>query len=144
MKKKAIAPLISTVALILFATGLGIIVMNWGTAASYAVETKVGCDRASVNVIEINNKPDVCFKDNVLYFTLENNGEIDVGALKISFIGDKVYQTELKEKFFVGGIKKINVGYEDVGKVLKVKIAPIIEGEICVKQSTSIENIEGC
>ncbi len=144
MNKKAMAPLISTIVLILFAAGLGIVVMNWGATASYAIQPMGGCDKASVNVIEINNKADMCFKDNTLYFTLENNGEINVDALKISFIGEEIYQTDLYEKYFVGDIKKINVKYEDIGNLLKVKIAPIMGVEVCTKQSIGIENIGGC
>jgi len=144
MNRKAIAPLISTVVLILFAAGLGIVVMNWGTSASYAIETKAECDKTSVNIIEINNKEDMCFKDNNLYFTLENNGEISVDGLRISFIGDSIYQTELYEKQFVGDIKKKKIQYEDIGALLKVQIAPILGGEVCVKQSIGIENIEVC
>ncbi len=145
MNKKAIAPLISTVVLILFATGLGIIVMNWGSSASYAMEKKtIDCDKASVNVIEINNKADVCFKGDNIYFTLENNGEINVDGLKISFIGDNIYQTDVNQKLLVGDIKKINTGYGGLGGLLQIKISPILGGIICAKQSISIENIAEC
>lgn len=144
MSKKAMAPLISTIVLILFAAGLGIVVMNWGSTAGYAIESIGGCDKASVNVIEINNKADMCFKDNTFIFTLENNGEINVDSLKISFIGDEIYQTELYEKYFVGDIKKKSVKYEDIGNLLKVKIAPMMGVEVCTKQCIGIEDIREC
>ncbi len=143
MNRKGIAPLVSTIVLILFAAGLGIIVMNWGTAASYAIE-EANCEEASIKVIEINNKAEACFKDNMLYFTLENSGEATVDGLKISFIGDIIYQTNSNEKYFVEDIKKSNIGYQDIGPLLKVKIAPVMGVDLCIKQSTSIENIEAC
>ncbi len=144
MRKKAIAPLVSTIVLILFAAGLGIIVMNWGSTATYAIKTIQECEKSSLNIIEINEKKSACFEGNKFYFTAENNGEATIDSLKISFIGDDVYQVNLYEKYFVGNIKKNNVEYEDIGPILKVKIAPLVGGEICAKQSTSIENIQAC
>lgn len=144
INKKAIAPLISTIVLILFAAGLGIIVMNWGTAASYAIETKAECSEASINIIEIDNNKDCCFKTNNLYFTVENNGEVSLDGVRVSFIGDSIYQTDVYEKYFVGDMKKVKVEYEGIGRLLKVKIAPIVGGLVCVKQGTSIENIKEC
>lgn len=139
--KKGIAPVISTIVLLLFATGLGIVVMNWGAQVSSAKEQTT---ESSINFIEINGEKDVCIKEGVIYFTLENSGETNIESLKISFIGDSVFQKKIDYGLDVGDIKKINVEYEDIGELLKVKIVPSGGGKIWTKKGISIENIKAC
>ena len=47
--RKAMTPLISSIILIMFAVGLGIIVMSWGKAEAGTEPT--ACDKASLAII---------------------------------------------------------------------------------------------
>ncbi|MFH0876138.1 MAG: hypothetical protein V1859_09450 [archaeon] len=144
MSKKAIAPLISTFILIIFAAALGIIVMSWSQSSAYNTQTENVNFVPTISLISLNGKQDICLKDNVLYFTLENNGEIEIDNLIISFIGDNVYQKKIDNVMEVGDIAKLNVDYEDIGKVLQVRITPAAGDKVWARKTIVMENIEQC
>ncbi len=148
MNKKAVSPIISSVILIIFAVALGIVVMSWGKSTTATEEEGGSCMQASLNVIKIAEKPKMCFKDNTLYFTIENNGQIKTTGLKTSFIGDGVYQKDLIKGTIVGEIIDAKVQFVDIGKIQKIKIIPKItlEGKeiVCPNSGIEIEDVGEC
>lgn len=147
MNKKAISPIISSVLLIVFAIALGIVVMSWGKGV-VAKEQGGSCEEASLDVIRIAEKPKACFKDNTLYFTIENNGQMKTTGLKVSFIGDTIFQKDMMKGIIVGEIVNADIKFADVGNIQKIKIVPKItlEGKenVCPNGGVELENIGEC
>lgn len=145
MNQKAITPLISTVFLILFAVALGVLVMSWGQA-SYSDAPK-SCEKASINLISVENKPQACYKDSRLQMTLENNGETELSGVMVSVIGKEgIYQGELQSTIGVAEIEKLETGYEiGIGQIMQLRIVPqISSGKLCANKVFKVEGVSSC
>jgi len=147
MNKKAISPIISSLLLIVFAIALGIVVMSWGKGA-IAKEHGGSCEEASVNIISLAEKPKACFSGNTLYFTIENNGQMKTTGLKVSFLGDTIFQKDMTKGIIIGEIINADLNFADVGNIQKIKIVPkiIVEGKenVCPNGGVEIENVGEC
>lgn len=149
MKKRAMSPLFSTIILIGFAIALGGVVMSWGKG-SYAVEKAVvGCEQTSLSLVSYGENKGICNKDNRLYFTILNNGDVKLDGIKISLLGDKeIYSAVVDKQINVADIAKLDIEYGDIGKIEKVIFTPKFiyseQEELCPKNGFSVEDIGEC
>lgn len=146
--KRGIAPVISTILLLMFATALGIIVMSWGRTATLPLD-QPDCSKASLHVIEYNNKAQICTADNKIRFTLENNGKTNIAGAKVIIISTfDITQLEMNKKMNVADILKEELDYQGSGDMLKIKFVPKIEydnkQELCPNNGLELENIGRC
>jgi len=146
--KRGIAPVISTILLLMFASALGLIVMSWGRNASIS-EEKPTCDKTSLHVIEYANKPQICSTGKKLQFTLENNGNTNLAGVKVIIISAQdISQSEMTRKMDVADIVKEELDYTASGDILKIKFVPKIEYdntlELCPNNGLELENIAKC
>lgn len=146
MNKKAITPLISSVSLLLFAIGLGILVMSWGQQSQAAEQQPALCKDAGINIITINNQEDVCFTQDKLFLTVENNGNARIDGIKLSVIGENdIYQEDLPYEIKAGEIKRLEAHYIVRGSIRQIRIMPFIGNEkLCAKIFAKAEKIREC
>jgi hypothetical protein len=155
MDKKGISPLIATILLLIFAIGLGIIVMNWGRAQVEAA-SKCAID-TGIMIVKLNNIPEICYagtgQAGYVHFIVENGPNIDVDAIQIRIIGAKgIYNTEIKEQIKIGFslLKDIPYDFDKFGNIRQVKISPkvvLYPGEdslLCPEQAIVLEDIRSC
>ena len=155
MDKRGVSPLIATVLLLIFAIGLGVIVMNWGRAQVEAA-SKCAID-TGISVVELNNIPEICYagagEKGYIHFIVENGPNIDIEVLQIGIIGTKnVYNAEIKEKIQAGYslLKDIPYNCDKVGNIRQIKLTPKISlypGEdpiLCPEQAIVIGEIRSC
>lgn len=135
---KGIAPLVSTILLISFAVILGLFVMGWGK--SY--EPSLSSDKViSIDAVTLDNKPMVCYTENTVMATLENDGNVPISGLKVSTIGDEVLVVPIKIDMPVGNVAKVEMASQNPDKVIVVpKIGKIFYPE----HQIEIENINRC
>lgn len=149
--KKAVTPLISSVLLIAFAVGLGLMVMSWGKTTTAIEMDSSLCEEASLNIIILSDKEDVCFADNKVYATVENNGEVMITGFRASIIGDTaISQPELDNVMNVADIARIEIPYDAslVGNIEQVRLVPRIDfkgvDRLCVKSVLEMDSIDIC
>ena len=148
-KKKAMTPLFSTIILIVFAIALGGVVISWGKTNYSAQEDVIDCKKTSLSLIDYGQNKGICSKNNRIYFTIQNNGEIDLDGIKFSILGDNgIYPTNVNNKIKVADIIQSDVGYSNVGKIEKVIFTPkfILSGteKVCPKNGFSIDEVGEC
>jgi len=146
--KRGIAPVISTLLLLMFASALGIIVMSWGRTTTVSAE-RHDCSETSLNIIEFNNKKQICYKDNKIDFTLENNGQTDIAGVKVIIISTfDIVQLDLDKHMNVADIIKEELQYDSSGDIQKIKFVPKIyfdnKHELCPNNGLEIEDINEC
>lgn len=147
--KKAMSPLFSTIILIGFAIALGGVVMSWGSGEYAPKENGVvmGCEQTSLSLVSYGGNEGVCSKDNILYFTVLNDGEVELGLVKVSLLGDKeIYSSVVDSQLGVADIARLEMDYPDIGKIEKVIFTPNIgySERLCPKEGFSIERIGDC
>ncbi len=149
-QKKAMSPLFSTVILIFFAIALGGVVMSWGKSG-YTTERSglAECEKTSLSLMNYGANKGVCYKENRLYFTIQNNGEINLDGIKISIMGNsQIYSTMIRQKINSADIVQLNLEYSDVGEIEKVIFVPAFDIEnkekVCPKNGFSAEEIGEC
>ena len=139
--KKAITPLISTIMLIIFAAGLGLLVMSWGQKNT---GTMLDCGSAEFDIVEFNAIKQICIEDNTIDFTMENKGSVDIDSIKIIIFGTvDIEKINLVKDLLVGDAQRFKVGYGNIGETEKIMFTPSItylnEKKLC--PSKSIEAI---
>ncbi|MBW2996630.1 hypothetical protein KY332_05025 [Candidatus Woesearchaeota archaeon] len=155
MNKRGVSPLIATILLLIFAIGLGVIVMNWGRAQVEAA-AKCAID-TGMNIVELNNIPEICYAgtgaNGYIHFIVENGPSIDINALQLRVIGaKKVYNTEIKEPIPKGFslMKDMSYNFNEFGKIRQLKITPKIllypneDPILCPEQAIVIGEIRSC
>ena len=155
MGKKGMSPLIATILLLVFAIGLGVIVMNWGRAQVEAA-SKCAID-IELDVVELNEIPELCFsgagEDGVLHFIIENGPNIDIEELQLSVIGTKnVLNMRIDERVEIGFslLKDIPYNFNEFGEIRQVRIIPKInlypeeDPILCPEQAIVLDNIRSC
>jgi len=149
--KKAISPLISSIALLGFAVILGMVVISWGNV--YASEFQIiSCDTASVAIVKVQEDYKICHKDSVVYFTAENDGSIAINGLLVDIFKDEdIQQIASEASMNVAEIKKVSVSYDSYspsGDIQKIKIVPLIKLKnsefLCPKKGFEVEQIVPC
>ena len=148
--KRGIAPVISTLLLIMFASALGIIVMSWGRTTTVTANTP-DCAQTSLNIIRYNDKAHVCFKDGYIHFTLENNGITDIQGVRVIVLSlFDIAQYDINQNMKVADIIREQIPYdaEKAGDIKKIKFVPklYIENEpiLCPNNGLEIEHIVQC
>src|SRR3990170_7887625 len=101
--KKAMSPLISTIALIGFAIALGGIVMGWGER-NYGPDEKKGCDAASVKLIAYGDYEGACTSAEGIKFTIQNDGQVALEGIKVIAVSDEVNDFTVTESIPVAGV----------------------------------------
>lgn len=141
MRRKAITPLISTVLLLVFAIGLGTLVMSWGNS-SY----KESCDFVEIAITELAGKKQICLADSDLKAVIENNGYAEISGMQLVMVLNdavitKQYPTDIKP----GEIKHLTMQTDisAVSKILKIRLIPQID-KLCVNKRVEIERIGEC
>jgi len=147
--KRAMSPLFSTILLIGFAIALGGIVMSWGKS-EYAMEKSAeSCEGVSLSLISYDNNKGVCYEGNKLHFTIQNNGEIDLGGVKVFVVGGaEIYSALVDKQMYVADVVRLDLEYPDVGKIEKIIFVPVFgslsEERLCPKNGFSAEGISEC
>ena len=140
------SPLFSTIILIGFAIALGGIVMSWGKAGYTPTKPTLDCRKTSLSLISYGENKGICTKDNKLFFTIQNDGELKLDGIKISILGDEIYSLDIDKKMGSGDIEKLEIEYQ--GKTEKVIFIPkfidLGQERICPKNGFSIEDIGEC
>lgn len=142
MNKKGISPLISTVILLVFATGLGLVVMNWSKAIE--VEELPTCN-AELAIVYIDGVPQLCKEENTVKVMLENNGLEVITGVKISIIDEiGVINDEVNETIGIAEIRQLDIdSSRPVSFIRKIKITP--KSQIyCPNKAVEIESIRDC
>jgi len=142
MNKRGIAPLISTIILLIFATGLGLVVMNWGNAVS--IEQKDGCD-AQLEIVSINGLPQACYTENGVKLTLENAGLDTVTEMKVAIIDENgVLNQVVHERLEFIEVKEISFNTQRfLSNIRKIKITPKTT-EYCSDNALEIDKVGRC
>ena len=146
--KRGIAPVISTLLLIMFASALGVIVMSWGRTTTIKANIP-DCSQTSLNIISYNDQAQVCYRDNQLFFTLENNGITDIAGVKVIILSTfNIVQEDVNERMDVADIIRSQVKFNNQGEIQKVKFVPKIyvenELQLCPNNGLEVENIKEC
>ncbi len=150
--KKAIAPIVATLVLVVFAVTFGIIIMSFGRAA---VQQEATCTiDIDLDFSEIGGQQEICFDQSkeILRFTVENGANIDISALMVNVIGtNKAESFDLTDaQMLKAGIYLGDVGYntDSNGEIRQVRIIPKIvpfdEEVICQEQALTAENVRVC
>lgn len=144
LHKRGLSPIIATILLIAFAVALGAVAMNWKPNLDCSSDVKL-------NIVELGGKQDICYKNNSISFTLENQAEKDISGLKVTVFGSNdAFNTNVTQNITHGEGKKLNIPYDMViyGSIGKVKFTPIVDGHdgpvICTANAYEIENIRSC
>lgn len=149
MKKKAMSPLFSTIILIGFAIALGGIVMSWGREGYAPAKQDAGCGQTSLSLVGYGETRGICSKENIIYFTVQNNGETVLEGIKVSLLGDKeIYTTMIEKQIGIADIVKLELEHPDIGKIEKIIFTPAFiesgEESLCPKNGFSVENVGEC
>lgn len=149
MRKKAMSPLFSTIILIGFAIALGGVVMSWGKGGYTMESSVVECQQTSLSLVSYGENKGICSSDNKLYFTIQNNGEVELEGIKVSVLGDKeIYAGDIDRPMNPADIVKLELEHSNVGKIEKVIFTPkfnyLNKEKLCPKNGFSIENIGEC
>jgi len=146
--KKGISPVISSILLIVFAAGLGTVVMSWGRNVEAVRSTAESCEEASVAIVEVQGQPQACYTPNEIRLTIENDGQVPLHGFKVSLLGEGISQVDIEREVAVGEITKILLPLESGQSVQKIKVVPQVtlkrESQFCPKQDAEIENIGAC
>ena len=137
--RKAITPLISTILLLVFAIGLGTLVMSWGN--SDHVE---GCEDMSIDVTTLNGKPQICYDNNNLNILLENNGKVKISKIDIILLNDIDY-TSISTDVNIepGRFQRVSIPLQN-SKILKIRVIPNTYMDSCISKNIEFEQIETC
>jgi flagellin-like protein len=147
--KRGIAPVISTLLLIMFASALGIIVMTWGRTSSVVADT-ADCTDTSLNIIKYNQRAHVCYQGGEIFYTLENNGHTDIRGVRAIVISSfNIQQIDIPRPMHVADIVRNQIPYdpESQGDIQKIKFVPKIyvdELKLCPNNGVEIDNIVRC
>ncbi len=153
--KKGISPLLATVLLLIFAVGLGVIVMNWGRAQVEAA-SKCAVD-TGLSIVKLNNIPEICYagkgENGYVHFIVENGPSVDLEGLQLRIIGtENVYNLEIKESIPKGNslLKDISYDFDEFGDIRQIKITPKImlypeeKPILCPEQALVTGEIRSC
>ena len=142
--KKAITPLISTIFLLVFAVGLGALVMSWGSSETRLASSVGSCPNVEIAVTKINLVEQACMKDNSLIVTLENNGDEYVKTIRVVALSqDTSVSDEFDAGISAGEFKRMS--YKLNGPTpSKIRLIPIIDKDVCIKKKIELENVRGC
>ncbi|MCK5283395.1 MAG: hypothetical protein KAK00_08365 [Nanoarchaeota archaeon] len=145
MNKKAITPLISTFFLIIFAIGLGTLVMSWGN--SNLQKTDLSCKNAELSITTINNSRQICLEGNKIKSFLENNGNIAIDSIRLVVLtSDSVLTGDSEVNILPGEFKQVTFpeSMGDISKILKIRLIPQVDNELCVESRAEVERIGVC
>ncbi len=151
--KKAMSPLFSTIVLIGFAIALGGIIMSWGKEGYGVLEQTKGCEQTSLALISYGENRGICNKGNVLYFTIQNNGEINLDGVKVFVISEnEVYPTIIDKQINVADIVNLNLELQSEytldKKIKKIIFVPkfehLTQEKLCPKNGFAVEDIGEC
>lgn len=154
------SPLAATFLLIIISAGLGTVVMSWGEQyieekaefVQGAREVALGCDVVNLNFIQLGGKSQVCHKEGVVNFFLDNGPESEINNVQARLLGgkgvvvkDNALQQPLKRASSVKGFFQIG---EDIGEYKQLKVVPIIktgsDSLFCNQKALYAENIPEC
>ncbi|MBI2139599.1 hypothetical protein HYU14_01635 [Candidatus Woesearchaeota archaeon] len=148
MDKKAISPLLSTIILLVFAIGLGGLVISWGK--TNFPDEKVDCLKASLSIVTISGKPAICLKDSYVQLTAQNDGGVFLQGIKAAFATDKEpIASSAKLDIPIGELVKVAIPLGgNFGKIQKGLFTPTFSYQgkeyICAKKGFTVESISEC
>lgn len=139
--KKAISPLTSTIAMLMFAVLLGVIVMSWG--ANKEIKEDRECDKTSVGVISFKGMPQACYTGNSINFIMENNGKSVIDGFRVFVIGENIFKDDIQLMLGVGDVARSSFPYENVNNPEALRIVPKIEekgfSNLCASNSLTVD-----
>jgi hypothetical protein len=149
MNKKGVSPLVSTLILLVFATGLGAVVMSWGSSYE-RIEINEECKKTTLEIIEIQGLAHACLKEGNIYYTLQNTGENNINEYRITLLGsNQIQNIDVDQNFEVGEIITSNQPYNSnifpkVDKILFMPSLGLGSQITCPKSTRSVDFIETC
>lgn len=139
--KKAISPLTSTIAMLMFAVFLGVIVMSWGV--NKEVKEDRECDKTSVGVISFKGMPQACYTETNINFIIENNGKSAIDGFRAFVIGDNIFKDDIQLMLAVGDIARKTFPYENIDSPKALRLVPKIEEKgfstLCASNSLTVD-----
>lgn len=119
--KKGVSPLIATIFLMAFAVGLGAVVMQFS-------EGLIGVDENTVCSADFQLViTRICTKQNILEFTAENNGKIDIDGIKV-LIEDMEGEGTLKKfREVISKDQGISRKIKYSGEIQAVQFIPLVK-----------------
>ncbi len=148
--RKAVSPLVATILLIAFAVALGAVVMNWGSSEIKSqINENTGCKSVNMQWYTVQGKPEICYDDSKLAFSIQNGANFDIQQLKV-IVDTKdellIFDDALKKKINKADARKIKIAYDfsPYHQLLQVKVIPkIIVHEslvVCDPSNGLVEN----
>lgn len=137
MHKKAIAPLISTLIMLLFAILLGAVVISWGS--SYTAKGIKECSKVSVGIAKISGESQACYADGRVEYIIENDGASAIDGFKAFVIGDTIYNIDVDMMLASGDVAKGSFGYSDVASPKALRIVPMTADGLCASGALTVD-----
>lgn len=122
--KRGMSPLIATVLLIAFAVAMGAMIMNWSAGIEGEGEELTNHCKG----ISITTQKGACFSDNILSFTILNNGVEKVDGVLLSSLEDgTAMDITIKDTDMIKGenLDK-DIPYLYSGKDIELEFIPLI------------------
>ena len=138
--KKAITPLISTILLLIFAIGLGSLVISWGDSQVIG-----GCQEVEMQITSLNNYKQLCSIEGNIQALLENNGQTFLKDIRIiTLYTDNVESNDYMASIKPGSFQRFNFFVDDISEVLKIRLIPFNGDTLCTEKRVEFENIGDC
>jgi hypothetical protein len=146
MNKKALTPIVSILLLLVFAVGLGIMVMSWGNSPE--IRSDFSCKSLDISLTSLSSNNENCYSGNTFNMVLENNGLQEINDFKVVLLlsdsnEDSVTQ-DIKSLIYPGEFKKVSFDYTEPSKILKIRLIPFKDNHLCIEKRIEIEQIKRC
>ncbi len=132
--KNALTPLFSTLILLLFAIGLGIFIISWGTMHEKMCPI--------ISFTSLDGEAQACYAENMVKAVIENNAAIDADSIQVSLVTSTSSENLILEGIPAGEYSHVNIPVK--GEILKIRLIPIANDALCTGNRIELENIGDC
>lgn len=121
-----------TLFMLLALIGLGIYVTGvsiTGQSAALMERELVGCSLSTgIDFLRIDNTPQACYKDNRIYFSVENIGSSEISGLLVKLEADYDLTMRLKDELATGSMSQHDLGFgaQSLSGVKLLTVEPMI------------------
>ncbi|MBS3106533.1 hypothetical protein J4419_02610 [Candidatus Woesearchaeota archaeon] len=137
--KKGLTPLISTILLLGFALGLGMLVISWGQARA----PPAMC--SGLSVVAVDSQPQLCVKEGRLYGLLENTGDAPITRVQATMLmQDGVLTEDLDLVIQPGSFSQVWFSSTISSDVQKVRLVPSTAAGLCVEGKIDADFVGDC
>lgn len=154
MDKKGISPLISTVILIVFSIGLGVIVMSWGKGyieeraefVGAVSAAPLGCDNVHLLLWQVGGASQYCSSGGKVRILIENSPNSVVDNIEARLVGTGGVSTEpniLSKPLLKPEGLQVEFNAGTIGEIKQIKLIPLIlvdsQRNLCTDKAIIIE-----